>query len=256
MRRLFVFFLFITFALGGCAALLPCSDDPQCQRVLFIGNSYTYVNDLPATFTKLAQAGAQRVETGMAAEGGWTLTQHANSSETLDQIKSSKWNYVVLQEQSQVPASQSARETGMYPAARLLAAKIKDTGATTLLFVTWAHRDGWPEVGLPGYESMQLQINAGYLALGQELKAQISPVGFAWLAVSRKYPQMKLWQEDGSHPSEMGTYLAACVFYAVIFRQSPEGLSYQSSLTKENAGTLQKIAADIVLNSTKRWNLP
>jgi hypothetical protein len=255
MRRLILCIIFVTLLLSGCAQFQDCSADPQCARVLFIGNSYTYVNDLPATLSKLAQSAGQRLETGMRAEAGWTLAQHFDSAATLEQIKSAKWNFVVLQEQSQIPASQSAREAGMYPAARSLAAKIKADSASPLLFVTWAHQSGWPENGQPGYEAMQLQINGGTMALAQELKAPVAPVGFAWLAVTRTYPQINLWQADGSHPNEQGTYLAACVFYTVIFQKSCEGLSYTGSIPKENAAILQKVASDTVLNDLKRWNL-
>ena len=184
------------------------------------------------------------------------LSDHVKSAETLDKIKSSKWNFVVLQEQSQVPANEQARATQMYPAARTLVGKIKETGAVPIFFVTWAHRAGWPENGLPTYESMQLQIDGGYMEIGQELKAQIAPVGFAWYKLRKQNPQLDLWQADGSHPKEEGTYLAACVFYAVIFHKSPQGLTYPSNLSRENAGVLQKIAADTVLKEPLRWNLP
>jgi hypothetical protein len=241
-------------ALCGCSP--PCSDDPACSRVLFVGNSYTYVNDLPNTFVKLAQAGGHRVETGMAASGGWMLSDHVKSTETLDKIKSSKWNFVVLQEQSQTPASEQVRATQMYPAARTLASKIKEVGAIPVFFVTWAHRAGWPENGLPTYESMQLQIDEGYVGIGGELDTPIAPVGFAWLKLWKQNPQLNLWQEDGSHPNEKGTYLAACVFYAVLYRQSPENLGYTGNLSTDEAQMLQKIAADTVLKEPLRWNLP
>lgn len=234
----------------------PCSDDPACKRILFIGNSYTFVNDLPATLAKLAESGGKRIETGMAATGGWTLAQHAQSTETLDKIKSSKWDFVVLQEQSQIPASEQARNTGMYPAARTLVAKIHAAGATPMFFVTWAHHKGWPDNGLNGYEAMQLQIDEGYVRIAQELNAPLAPVGFAWYKYWRQNPQMNLWQNDGTHPNESGTYLAACVFYAALYRQSPEGLSYRGNLSADEAKILQKIAADTVLKEPGRWNLP
>jgi hypothetical protein len=81
-------------------------------------------------------------------------------------------------------------------------------------------------------------------------------VGYAWQAALKQNPSLNLWQDDGSHPSEAGTYLAACVFYAVVFRASPEGLSYRNNLSKEGAQALQKIAADTVLNDTAKWRLP
>jgi hypothetical protein len=239
----------------GCSPTSSCGNDSACSRILFIGNSYTYVNDLPGTFTELAKSGGYKVETGMAAQGGWTLSDHVNSSGTLEQIKSQKWNFVVLQEQSQIPASEQVRTALMYPAARTLVGKIKETGAEPVLFITWAHRDGWPEYRMP-YESMQHLINSGYLTLGQELDVRMAPVGYAWFNMWRQNSQLNLWQEDGSHPNKQGTYLAACVFYAVIYHKTPEGLTYAGNLPKEDALLLQKVAADTVLKDSATWNIP
>jgi hypothetical protein len=144
----------------------------------------------------------------------------------------------------------------MYPAARVLVRRIRADGTTPLFFLTWAHRDGWPEQDLNGYERMQLQITQGYLGIAQELGVGIAPVGEAWRVARRQQPALDLWQADGSHPNEQGSYLAACVFYATIFRQSPEGLTYIADLPKETAHLLQTIAATVVLKNPKRWNLP
>jgi hypothetical protein len=170
-------------------------------------------------------------------------------------LKSSKWDFVVLQEQSQVPAVEPARTEAMYPAGRLLVRQVEDLGATPIFFLTWAYRDGWPENGLSGYEAMQTQITRGYLGIAQELGVPMAPVGEAWLIAKRQHPELELWQGDGSHPSEQGTYLAACVFYATIFRQSPEGLRYIAHLPKETAKVLQTTAANVVLNNPQQWNL-
>src|ERR1700690_4637148 len=67
---------------SGCS---PLARSP-CVRVLFIGNSYTYVNDLPTVFRDLARSTGQNVETGMVAEGGETLAQHAASSDDTNAI--------------------------------------------------------------------------------------------------------------------------------------------------------------------------
>jgi len=249
----------VLLASCGCSHTIKC-DQPSatelCSRILFLGNSYTFENDLPAMFAELAYAGGFRIETGTAAQAGWTLSDHVNSSATLDMITSSKWDFVVLQEQSQIPAIEPSRTDEMYPAARLLVRKIKATGATPIFFLTWAHRDGWPEVGLPDYQSMQFQIDIGYLGIARELNAPLAPVGYVWLLASGQNPQLDLWQVDGSHPTEQGTYLAACVFYALIFRQSPAGLPFLSHLPEETALFLQQIAADTVLNNPHEWNLP
>jgi len=136
----------------------------------------------------------------------------------------------------------------MYPAARTLVKQIRDIGATPVFFLTWAHRNGWSEYGMRDYESMQYQINNGYYGIAQELNVPVAAVGSAWLAAVRAHPELTLWQDDGSHPSEEGTYLAACVFYAVIFKESPVGLTYRANLSKDIATTLQTIASKTVLN--------
>jgi hypothetical protein len=253
--------ILITISLGlfgflltpGCA---PIPGFPQCTRILFIGNSYTSVNNLPGTFAKLAKSGGHSVETEMAAPGGWTLSDHAASPDTLTKLTSKKWDYVVLQEQSQIPAIEPFRVQGMYPASRQLVSKILEAEADPVFFLTWAHRDGMPDNGMPDYETMQAQIDFGYLQIAQELNARVAPAGIAWLLAREQNPQRNLWQDDGSHPNITGTYLAACVFYAVIFRQSPVGLKFTAGLPEETARQMQTTAADLVLQNPEQWHLP
>ena len=83
----------------------------------------------------------------------------------------------------------------------------------------------------------------------------MAPVGYAWMMELRKNPQTELWQEDGSHPTLEGTYLAACVFYAAIFDQSPVGLAYQAGLPAETALELQSMAEQVVFENRARWGL-
>jgi hypothetical protein len=98
------------------------------------------------------------------------------------------------------------------------------------------------------YESMQAQINYGYTEIAQDLKTPIAPVGAAWRKAVNQYPDLILWQADGSHPTEQGTYLAASVFYAAIFHESPNELGYRADLSRENARIIQSVASSTVLN--------
>ncbi len=236
--------------LCGCALTSNCgtAQDRSCTRVLFIGNSYTYVNDLPATFADLAKSGGHKVEVQTAAEGGWTLADHIQSQGTLKKLNSAKWDIVVLQEQSQIPSVAQSRVQAMYPAARELVREIRALGSTPIFFDTWAHREGWPENGMKTYQSMQAQIDTGYAGIALELNVPVAPVGSAWFYAVTEHPELSVWQDDGSHPSEQGTYLAACVFYAFIFHEDPSGLTYQAGLSKEIASTLQAIASRTVPN--------
>jgi hypothetical protein len=213
----------------------------ECVRVLFLGNSYTYVNDLPAVFRHLARAGGRNVETGMVANGGETLAQHAASPESLAAIRSPTWRFVIIQEQSEIPAIASARASEMVPAAETLVGDIRAAAATPVLLDTWAHRDGLPGTNL-GYAGMQAAIDEGYAELGGALGVLVVPAGPAWAATLRIDPSTALWQADGSHPSPAGTYLVACVLYARLFDASPVGIPETAGLSSELARSLQAVA--------------
>jgi hypothetical protein len=252
-----LFFIGLPLFLIACTAKPRCSDHPDetCTRMLFIGNSYTYVNDLPGMFAELAQSGKHPVETRTLAPGGWSLSDHVNDQNTGPAIQSAKWDYVVLQEQSEIPAVDQSRTASMYPAVRTLIRMIEENGSQPLLFMTWAHREGDPAYGYHDYDSMQNQIVTGYLTIAREQGVPTAPVGYAWWRVRKQYPDIDLWQTDGSHPDRNGTYLAACVFYSVIFRESPEGLIFTAGIPSSSAQALQSIAARVVLDDPEIWNL-
>jgi hypothetical protein len=222
----------------GCG--LPIN---TCTRVLFIGDSYTYVNDLPTTFADLAWSAGYRVDAVTLANGGESLAGHVSDPATSSTISSGDWNWVVLQDQSEDPAVASYGASEMDPAVTELAQLVRNTGATPLLFLTWGHESGWPAAGLDSYPAMQDAVDQGYLAIASELAIPIAPVGDAWQALVAHQADAGLWQSDGVHPTIRGTYLAACVFFESIFGKSPVGLSYHDGLSGAEAALLQRAAA-------------
>lgn len=242
----FLLILFVVLILSSCASY-ECTDpqDTSCTRVLFIGNSLTFYNDLPNMFAQLARSGKQKVAVGIYAQGGWALEDHVKSADSATAINSQIWTYVVLQEQSAIPAVEGWRIYNMYPAARTLVGQVRNTGAAPLFYLTWARRDGFPDYGMYDFESMQTQVNNGYYAIASELGVPVVPVGSAWRLALAEHPEIILFQEDGNHPTEQGTYLAACVFYESIFHESPVGLRFRANLSKEIADILQKVASEI-----------
>jgi hypothetical protein len=245
--RLLVLCLGILVALGvyGGFRLASTSCNPlarsACVRVLFIGNSYTYVNDLPSVFREIARAAGQNVETSTVANGGETLAQHAASSDDRQAIGGSQWQYVVLQEQSEIPSVESLRQSDMYPATRSLVADVRAAGATPILLETWAHRDGWSDYGLT-FTTMQAAIDQGYATMAGELKVSIAPAGQVWQLVSSHDPGIELWQSDGSHPTPAGTFLAACALYTRIFGPCPVGGPYTGGLPAAEASIIEAVA--------------
>ena len=217
------------------------------MRVLFIGNSYIFVNDMPQIFADLVQAGGYEAIVETAAKGGWTLADHASSDETQKLISDGTWDYVVLQEQSIISSIEHRRNAEMAPAAKALVEQITDVGALPLFFMTWGRRDGLPEFGFDSFSAMQNQLQQGYTEIAGSLDARVVPVGLAWQQGLGEDPAMPLWDNDGSHPSVEGSYLTACVFYAVIVQGSPESLNYDAGIPVVRARLLQRIAAETVM---------
>ncbi len=258
MRRGLLLYLavWLVVPLGVCAAGEGKGEAVEHPlRVLFIGNSYIYTNNLPQLFVSLARSGGHTVRVMRSAQPGWRLEQHVRSRETVSVIERHAWDYVILQEQSVIPVLLRDRRWRMYPAVRALHERIRRRGAKTILFMTWGRRDGLAKIGYPSYAAMQNAVRDGYMRIADELGVMVAPVGEAWRKAVQRNPRVPLWGGDGSHPSRTGSYLAGCVFYAVIFQESPEGLSYRGGLPPETARFLQSIAASTVLDRRRRWNI-
>jgi hypothetical protein len=228
-------------------------------KVLFIGNSLTYVNDLPNMVAQMAKSRHLDMECDMYAPGGNTLKQHSDDKVTQSKIAEGKWDFVVLQEQSQIPAfpDEQLRLT-MYPYADKLCADIRAANpkAHIVFYMTMARKNGdstnkakMPEIGT--YSGMQKRLNKSYFMLAKENSAMTAPVGDAWGIVRSERPDIDMYGDE-VHPNVTGTYLAACVFFNVFYKKSAVGLYHPPFVDDATAHYLQRIA-DQACRETK-WN--
>lgn len=187
------------------------------MNVLFIGNSYTF--NLPEAIAGLATAHNKTFTYKAISKGGQTLKQHAKSPETLATIQTGYWDYVVLQEQSQIPSfAEEQRAIHMYPYAIKLSAAIQEAQAKTLFYLTWGHQQGDRlNIANDSFTSMQQRLQQGYENAARQCSARIVPVGAAWAAAQAQDNYIDLYCRDGSHPNENGVYLSACVFFRFLF---------------------------------------
>jgi hypothetical protein len=156
---------------------------------------------------------------------------HWNKGNAQREIATKRYDYVVLQEQSTLPVKNAKR---MYENIRLFDDVIKTADAKTVLYMTWARRHE---------PQNQKLITDAYNSIGAELHAIVVPVGEAWKAFLAKHKTPALHDADKSHPSPAGSYLAACVFYSVLYSESPLGIDNPiKSLSAKDAAALQKIA--------------
>ncbi|MXW80007.1 MAG: hypothetical protein F4Z57_13680 [Gemmatimonadetes bacterium] len=175
-------------------------------RILFIGNSFTARNDLPGLLAQLVHAGGKgELECELISAGGASLRMHLNKGEAHERLQASRWDYVVLQEQSTLPVKNPTR-TGEN--IREFDAIIKAAQAQTVLYMTWARQNA-PET--------QAALSETYIEVGREIGATVVPVGLAWRDCLESHPDIVLHDKDQSHPNLAGSYLAACTFYATLF---------------------------------------
>jgi Domain of unknown function (DUF4886) len=230
----------------GSNSLAEVRSSKKGVRVLFVGNSCTHFHDMPRMVRELSEAAGEDLPLMAVQEapGGCTLRGHWENGKVDKMLEEIPWDYVVLQEQSQRPSfSRSQRLQEMYPYARQLDAKIRDRGSRTVLFMTWGYKDG-DRRNVPGdtYAAMQERLRQGYLELAGELSAEVAPVGLAWAQALRLKPELELWASDGMHPSLQGSYLSACVFYALLYGKDPTGNAFTAGLNESEAKFLQEIA--------------
>ncbi len=186
---------------------------PQPYKILFIGNSFTARNDVPGMIAQLAAARGLHLEHQLISAGGASLRMHWNKGEAQQAMQQTQFDYVVLQEQSTLPVKNALR---MHENIRLFDQAIKAAGAKTALYLTWARQNA-PE--------SQDKITDAYTTIGEELGAKVVPVGSAWQNFLRQHKQPVLHDKDQSHPTLAGSYLAACVFFAVLFGENPVGIA-------------------------------
>ncbi|HEY4178196.1 MAG TPA: DUF4886 domain-containing protein [Kofleriaceae bacterium] len=210
-------------------------------RVLFLGNSYTEVNNLPAVLASLGTSpgAVAHFEVGSRTPGGQTWEGHDADPEDTALIAQG-WDYVVLQDQSEQPWL--AR--GVKPALMSLDTKVKAAGAKTVLYMTWARAVDNDTVTYDTKFQQDLAVDRYYVQAGAAITARVAPVGRAWERALRD-PTRVLHVEDHSHPNAQGTYLAACMMYATITGALPDGLNDGGlGIAGDQTVQLQKIADD------------
>lgn len=200
-------------------------------NLLFIGNSFTQRNNLPALIANLAAEADIKISHNLISAGGASLRTHWNAGQAAKAIASQNYDYVVLQEQSTLPIKNPER---MKENIRLFDPAIEVAGAKTVLYTTWARQHS---------QGTQKQITSAYSEIGKELGAIVIPAGPAWMRFLAKHDEPELYDKDQSHPTLAGSYLAACVFLAALLKTNPTENNFTPpGISNQDAKVLQAIA--------------
>ena len=233
------------------------------KKALFLGNSYTAVNNLPQMVADIAASAGDTLLIDSNIPGGYTLQGHSTNTVSLGKIEAGGWDYVVLQEQSQLPSFPFPQvQQLVFPYARKLDSIINTHNecAETVFYMTWGRKNGdaencpvWPPVCT--YEGMDSLLNLRYRMMASDNQAILSPVGAVWRYLRQNHPQLELYSADGSHPSLAGTYAAACSFYSAFFRKDPTTVSFNPGIPATDACLIRAAAREIVYDSLATWRI-
>lgn len=253
MKHFFFYPLFILLFLSHTTASAQIS-----RKVLFLGNSYTYVNNLPQLIADAALSVNDTLIFDSHTPGGYQMLQHSADATSQAKIAAGGWDYVVLQGQSQEPVTD---ESDFYTGVGNLNTLIKQYNpcAVPLLYMTWGRKNGdalnCPIIPIMcTYEGMDTTIKRDYLILADWHRTEVSPVSVVWKYLRYNHPTINLYLADESHPSAEGSYAAACCFYAAIFKKNPALITYNFGLNPADAAIIRNAAKINVYDSLALWD--
>ncbi|HRH44317.1 MAG TPA: hypothetical protein PKY82_21970 [Pyrinomonadaceae bacterium] len=210
-------------------------------RVLFVGNSLTYSNNLPEIIASLARSAKQKkLDYKMIAYPNFSLEDHWNKGEVQKILAKEKWDYVIMQ---QGPSASSDGRQVLVDYAKKYAEPIAQAGAKSAFYMVWS---------AAGRIRDFAGVSATYQAAAKEVGGLFFPAGEAWLEAWRRDPKIELYAADRFHPNFAGSYLAALIIYQQLYHQSPIGLTRQfrfsfeetSEIPEKQAKILQEAAAE------------
>lgn len=173
------------------------------MRILFIGNSHTYVNDLPFIVKRILFANSIECEVTMLSHPGMGLDYHLEQPEMRFNILFGGYDYIVLQHD----AHPFRGEGILIEAAKGINEFISKTSATALLYMTWTEKQN---------REGQAAMAEAYRKAAEEISAKVAPAGIAWELFREKHPECELYAEDGGHASMKGSILTAYTIAATI----------------------------------------
>lgn len=195
---------------------LPLAAGQEPLRVLFVGNSLTAVNDLPAVVATVARTFAHReIEYRTIAPGGTNLEDHWNAGEAPAELANGTWDAIVMQ---QGPSSLPESRTNLIEWATRFADHARAYGVRPALLTVWPERER-------GY-AMRAVIES-YAAAAKAARTELYPAGAAWRAAWRRKQSLPLYGPDQFHPSALGTYLSALVVVAGLTGNEPIGRPFR-----------------------------
>ena len=258
MKTKLILLLFTVFSINNLSA-------QDTLRVLFLGNSYTSYNNLPQLVQSLSSSAGKTLIIDSNMPGGMTVSGHVNDATTIAKISQGNWDYVVIQEQSQIPSIDYYRYNDMYPAMTSLKSLIEPYNpcAKIITYMTWGRRLGGQQCDptntycspvFVDFNHMQDSLTSAYTEISDILNIQCAPVGVTWQNILND-TTLILHSNDNSHPNLDGSYVAALTIFSSIWKQPSSGIAFNAGITESRALYYQQMSDNTIFNSQNDWNL-
>jgi PKD repeat protein len=254
MKRIFLFLLPFSILFSE-----PNLKAQVTRKVLFLGNSYTGVNNLPQIVSDMALSAGDTLIFDSHTPGGYQLIDHGADVTSQNKIMAGDWNYVVLQGQSQEPITNISQfNNGGIHLNNVISQY--NPCSVTMMYMTWGRKNGDATncSGYPvmcTYEGMDSTLRNRYLSLATSINGEVSPVSVAWNFIRQNYPTIELYQPDESHPSVAGSYAAACSFYTTIFKKDPTFITFNFGLDTATTAIIKNVVKAQVFDNLNSWDL-
>jgi hypothetical protein len=204
-------------------------------KILFVGNSYTYYNNMPQLVSVLSDSTDTKLVTRKSTVGGVTLKNHwlgEKGLKTKEIIAAGNYDIVVIQGYS-MGTIDHPEDFKKY--SKELSDFAKENGATPYFYMTWARER------VPQYQET---ITAMYEQVARENGAEVIPVGKAWELARNLRPNLELFVPDGSHPSAIGSFLIASAFTKAFTGELPKSLPSRFTITDADGESIWLMAPD------------
>ena len=229
----------------------PEPEDKQL-RILFLGNSLMFFNDMPELFEQMAKKAGKNVYVDSITRGSATISDFAHAttdvgSQTYPKLQSERWDYVIIEPSRRITPYEQTTYNAELASAKLLQTMAAKAGAKLLLYCVWGNNDGTlteydatnPIAMVKGkvHYDYTRKMHVEFLKdvntrFAQELGGVgVIDAGYAFENSMATYPNINLYDSDKRHPSLEGSYLAAACVYATIYNESPENIGFTGGTT-------------------------
>ena len=245
-----VFFIILFFvSISNASTIEPL-------KVLFIGNSYTQMNQMPTLLKKIIDKSGNNAIVEESTEPGASFKIHSERTEMYNKINSRKWDYIVLQGYSrELTFDNNYIDTATVPFLNKIIDSIYSNNSCTniLLFMTWGYDKGFlSRDEINTFDKMADRIEKGYFYLAKIYNIPVVPVGVVWKSV-RKETNIDLYASDSAHPNINGSFLIATTFYNFIYF-GELNTNENSIVNKEISYLINKKVQDVLQQKKYKLN--